>query len=365
MTKKSKIIITILGTVCCLILGCLCFLKTQLNKVNYIDSSFDLIPEEDLEEENIGNILNDYSTLTDNKNIITIQKDNPIYDGIVNILLVGVDRQGTKGYGRSDCMMILTMNTNTKEIKLASLLRDNYVSIPGYSFNKMNASYAYGGPDLLMETIKENFGISLDKYIYVDFNEFSNIIDALGGVDIKLTEKEYKNMYNTAGESKIYHLNGEDALKYVRIRKIDSDFGRTTRQRNVLSALYESFKNKSTTELVEIATSLLPYINTNLTQSELLELLYTGIAIKPNNIQQMMVPVEGTYKFDTTSSGASIIALDLEENARLLQEYIFGESEIKESVNITEETNNIYNTTPITSFQVEMPRRTAFCSLSR
>lgn len=363
MNKKTKIIIAVLGTVGCLVLGGLIFIQAQLNRVNYIDSTFDLIPESDLDDEAIGETLTDYTTLTNNENIVTITKDNPIYKGIVNILLVGVDRQGTNGYGRSDCMMILSLDTNTKEIKLASMLRDNYVSIPGYSKNKMNAAYAFGGPDLLMDTVKENFGISLDKYIYVDFEQFSDIIDALGGVDIELTEKEYKYMYNTEGEAKSYHLNGSDALGYVRIRYIDSDFGRTQRQRNVLSALYTSMKDKSTTDLVSIASSLLPYINTNLSESELLELLYTGISIKPDNIQQMMIPAENTYTFDRTSSGASIIALDIEENAKLLQEYIFGESTVKESVDISATTDDAYNESIV--YQVVLPNRTPFSCKSR
>ena len=306
--------------------------NSYMNKINYIDKKFEYLTEEELKSElDIGEVEDPYEVLDSTESKI----DFEFKEGITNILLIGADRQGTNGYGRSDCIMIATLDTNEKTIKLSSVLRDCYVEIPGYNNNKINASYAFGGPDLLMETLEINLGIKLDKYIYVDFEDFKNVIKVLGGAKIELTEKETEKVFGERKEAGKYSLNSKECLNYVRIRKIDSDFGRTNRQRTLMTALYNKFRDKSVTELISICTEILPYVNTNLTKTEILDLLQTTISVGNLDIQQHVVPADGTYKFATTSSGASIISLDFVENSKLLHQFIYNEEITSE--NITQE----------------------------
>lgn len=332
MTLAQKII-----SICVLIIVVvsailLIVVNSYMNRINYIDKKFEYLTEEELKSElDIGEVEDPYEVLDSTESKV----DFEFKEGITNILLIGADRQGTNGYGRSDCIMIATLDTNNKTIKLSSVLRDCYVQIPEYNDNKINASYAFGGPDLLIETLEVNLGIKLDKYIYVDFDDFKNVIEVLGGADIELTEKETEKVFGSRKEAGKYHLDAKECLNYVRIRKIDSDFGRTSRQRTLMTALYEEFKNKPMTELISTCTEVLPYINTNLTKTEILDLLQTAASIGNLEIQQHVVPADGTYKFATTSSGASIISLDFTENSKLLYQFIYNK-EMEESTEVTE-----------------------------
>jgi LCP family protein required for cell wall assembly len=331
MSLITKIISIIVGIIFISSIILVFVINSYMNKINYIEDKFEYITDETLKEElDIGTIIEDSMDATSEEisteeSTTTELPEFEFKEGITNILLIGADRQGTNGYGRSDSCIILSLDTNNKTIKMASILRDSYVSIPGYNKNKINASYAFGGPDLLIETIEANFGIKLDKYIYVDFEEFKNIIDALDGVDINLTEKETSKVFGETKPAGKYHLNGEEALLYARIRKIDSDFVRTSRQRTLLMSLYEEYKSKSISEAIIIATDLLPYINTNLTKSEIIDLISTAVKIGDLEILQHTLPANNTYRSGYTDKGAWIIDMDLQKNSELLYEFIYGE----------------------------------------
>lgn len=188
------------------------------------------------------------STLTD----VKVDDNLTFNKNVINILLVGSDHGAIKGdHGRSDSIMIATVNFKTKELKLTSLMRDMYVEIPGHGHNKLNAAYAFGGVELLYQTIAKNFGIKIDKYCVVDFSTFEKVINKVGGVEISLEEKEakYLNTTNYISKKKYRNvkvgkqtLNGNQALGYARVRYVvskkygDGDFGRTGRQRAVLQA---------------------------------------------------------------------------------------------------------------------------------
>jgi len=186
---------------------------------------------------------------------------------IFNILLIGTDNREINGRGRSDSMIICSINKDTKEIYLTSILRDCYLSIPGYGNNRINASYAYGGTQLLIDTIKENFKINIDRYVKVDFFSFMKIVDCIGGIDIELSSDEIKvlNDYlwdKQAGDkittgAGIYHLNGNQTLAYSRNRYTGhSDFARTNRQRKVLMAIKDKTKDLSIIELNSLFNEL-------------------------------------------------------------------------------------------------------------
>lgn len=343
LSLSKKIIYSCVLAVVIVSVALVCTVNAYMDRINFIDEKFEYITDESLQEElDVGELVSFDEPDTKNSTEDTSYYEEIVSkytqesteevtlpefefkEGITNILLIGADRQGTNGYGRSDTIMILTLDTNEKTIKLSSVLRDCYVTIPGYSQNKINASYAFGGPDLLIETLEANFGIKLDKYVYIDFEDFTNIIETLGGVDMELTAKETSVIWGFS-EAGIYHLNSKEALHYVRIRKIDSDFGRTDRQRKLMMSIYNEFKAKPLTELVPIATEIFQYVNTNMTKTEILDLLSTAVTLGDLEIKTQAIPEDKTYVFGRTSAGASIIVVDFEQNSKILYEFIYGE----------------------------------------
>ena len=246
-----------------------------------------------------------------------------VTEGITNILLVGVDGDNIDRGNRSDAMIILTIDSNNNDIRLTSLARDTYVNIPGHSTEKLTHAYAYDGPSLLIQTIKENFGISIDKYAAVNFNSFINIIDELGGVQIDISEAEVSQIegINEAGSQV---LTGEQALAYSRIRYIDSAYQRDNRQRTVLQALYNKLTNVSNDELLDIANTLFRYTKTNMTPMEIISVGTQAIKIKDTDFDQLEFPLEG-HRNDTIISNEKgwVIEWEDEYNKKALNDFIF------------------------------------------
>lgn len=218
-------------------------------------------------------------------------------DGITNILLLGTDGRKDESAFRTDSMIILTIDNNNKNIKLTSLARDTYVDIPGKDKGKLNTAYFWGKEDLLFETIENEFGIGLDKYVIVDFTSLMDIIYALDGVEINVKESELKEVNKyipecykfcknpNKGEMKLIEksgkqtLNGYQALSYSRIRKNDSAINRDERQRKVIYAIVKKYQNTSFTKYPELIDAITPYVTTNLTSGEITSLAYTGYNI--------------------------------------------------------------------------------------
>lgn len=219
---------------------------------------------------------------------------------IINILLVGQDRRPGEGRQRSDSMMMVTFNTKKNTITLTSLMRDSYVQIPGYKNNKLNAAYAFGGFKLLNKTLKINFGIFVDGNVEVDFNGFKEIIDYLGGVEIKLTQKEADYLNENYGfklSAGTQVLNGAQALGYSRIRKIDTDYRRTERQRTVLISLLNRYKDKPVSEMLAILNHILPKITTDMSNGEILGLAGQLLPmLSTAQVNTFQIPVNGTFK---------------------------------------------------------------------
>lgn len=201
---------------------------------------------------------------------------------IINILLVGSDARPGQGRTRADAILLLSINKKTGNITLFSFMRDLYVQIPGYSDNRINAAYYYGGPKLLNKTLQKNFGITVHGNVCVGFSQFKQIVDILGGVEIELTKAEatYLNQKGagplSAGKQK---LRGSQALNYCRIRKLagESDLERTQRQRNLLSAVAEMVRGSSIVELWKIIEEVLPHVYTDMDKSEMLQYATEGL----------------------------------------------------------------------------------------
>ena len=263
-------------------------------------------------------------------------------DGVVNILLIGNDSRKNGEDGRSDAMILLSVSSKTKKIYMTSLLRDMYVDIPGHDGNRLNAAYSYGGPELLMETIRQNFGLPVNRYMLVNFGAFVNLVDEVGGIDLELSNDEviwvnnYLVEYNILTEnpqgtfeldpnlSGMVHLNGPQALAYTRNRFLGTDFGRTERQRKVLTAVIGKLPSAALTNMGGLIDGLMPNLTTNLTRGECFRLSLMAGKLISYEIVSDSIPQPGTYK-DVTIRKMQVLEVDFEENIRYLKEKLYGE----------------------------------------
>ena len=256
-------------------------------------------------------------------------------DGIVNIMLIGQDRRPGEGRARSDSMILCTINKEAKTLTFTSFLRDLYVQIPGYRDNRINASYAIGGMKLLDATVEKNFGVHIDGNVEIDFAGFYKAIDSMGGLEMELTGDEawYLNKrgnwdYNdaTAGtwnlKKGVNLLTGEQLFAYSRIRDLDSDFGRTNRQRKVLSTLLESVKDMNIKELNKLLELMLPLVTTDLGNSDIMGYAMAMFPmISDMKVNSVQIPADGTYQF-AMIDGMSVLVPDLDENREVLKKAI-------------------------------------------
>lgn len=319
----------------------------MLSSINYIDDDQIQYKETDITDE----------TPAATKTPVPMEEtEEPVEsDRVVNILLIGEENVYGDSIGRSDSMMIATINGKEKSLKLTSLMRDIYISIPGYLPNKLNAAYNNGGGKLLTETVEQNFGIPIDGYVTVNFQGLEDIINILGGVEITLTEAEayYLNTTNYISKPEYRNVregtqivNGNQAVGYCRVRYRSAsngeanDFGRTYRQRAVLNALFDSYKNKSVTEMLDIANELIPYVSTNMKKAKLLDYISMAASLGTTELEQLRIPVDGTYLGKDVPCGHSIgdaLTIDYEENIRIMKEFIYG-TDAPDSSTVTDAT---------------------------
>ena len=263
------------------------------------------------------------------------QNTSPLEKGehVINIMLVGQDRRPGEGRQRSDSMILVTINKSKGTITLTSFMRDQYVLIPGYKPNKLNAAYALGGFSLMNETLAVNFGVLVDGNVEVDFDGFKDVIDLLGGVEITLTQAEADHLNEeyqyTLTPGKQY-LNGEQALSYSRIRKIDTDYQRAKRQRTVLLSLLNRYKEKPVAEMLALLDDILPMVTTNMTNAEIISLATEVLPmLSSSRIDTLRIPVDGTFDQGDVQVRPGLknwfqYNIDFEANRKLLQQ-IFAE----------------------------------------
>lgn len=282
-------------------------------------------------------------------------------DNVVNILMIGVDTRSTSlddGLQHGDVQIILSVNKDTGDVKLTSLMRDLYVTLPGYkNKNRINVAYAYGGGALAMRTVNRLLDMNIEHYVVINFYGLASIIDAIGGVDIDLTRKEASaiNTYlhkhppkydNTDGSARValekkdgvQHLDGIQAVMYARVRSIDNDFERTARQRHLLELLLQKvMQDMSVDKLLSLMDVCLPYVKTNMSAMDMFSLA-TGVLNSDiiaraqageSLLTQMRVPMDETWKYYTTEGGSSVIAFRntkrLNENVEGVHNFIYGD----------------------------------------
>jgi LCP family protein required for cell wall assembly len=256
-----------------------------------------------------------------------------ISEKIFNIMLIGVDSREDTFDGRSDSMILVHVNPETKKIITTSFLRDMYVNIPGRGGNRLNAAYVYGGTDLLFDTISDNFGIEIEDYVTLNFWLVMDIIDDLGGVDIEITaeEIEYMNQYMaehnritnkpegtdylSAQDAGMRHLNGNQALSYARIRYIGTDFARASRQRQIISICIDKLKHMDVKEINTLLEKYLPTVQTNLTEQDATTLLFMSLGLGKYTKESYVIPMDETWEYSTIN-GMSVIEVDCKANGQ-------------------------------------------------
>lgn len=362
LSTSKKALIIGLSVLLVVVIGCGLFVNYLLDLINYQRADSDYfktvsaaedLPEEEaineklaaMDEAELASTLEATPEELEmwNSQIKDITSDCstyevPISEDVYNILLIGTDNRDEGGVGRSDAMILVSLNQKSKTIYLTSFLRDCYVHIPGYGNTRLNHAFAYGGPDLLMETLEENFKVHVDKYVYVDFYSFMDVIDVLGGVWIYVTDEEMEitndyiwSMNKLMGEewSEDYLwssgwklLNGKQALCYARNRYTGNDYERTQRQRNIINQIINGCMESSPSTLVSLAQVILPQITTDMEKSQILNYAANIGAYLDYDIEQQQIPASGTYS-GATISGMSVISLDLDDNIEYLQSTIY------------------------------------------
>lgn len=288
-------------------------------------------------------------------------------DNVVNILLIGIDSRGTDVKQetkdqKGDVQIVVSINKDDGSIKMTSILRDLYVTIPGYkSKNRINVSYSRGGGQLAMRTVNNLLELNIQHYVVINFYGLASIIDSLGGIDIELTKQEAsainsyikKNLkkggYDNQGKDYerqdlqkidgVQHLDGIQAVMYARLRSIDNDFERSNRQRHLLELLLGKVLEggMDMNKLLGLLEVCLPYAETNMSAWDMVDLamgvlssdILTRLESGESLLEQNRVPMDETWKYYTTEGGASVVAFRnttrQKENVRGIHEFIYGE----------------------------------------
>lgn len=319
-------------------IGLIASVKIYLGR---LDRSFDTEVKKEIDE---VDDLNEFEEMNpDNVKWSQYYENAKQVSGVVNILLVGEEAINDGGSrGRTDSIMIATINTRIKALKLTSIMRDTYVQIPGgYKDNKVNAAYHIGGIPLLKDTIEANFDVKIDGSVLVNFDGFEQIIDKLGGVEITLTESEAKYLRTTNYISKKENrnvvegkqtLNGNQALGYARIRYratadgTRDDFGRTSRHRILLTAIFDKYKTKNFAQLATIAYDILPLVTTDISDADIINYLSTVVTMGTTELETFRIPTDDGY-YGAKIRGMSVLVPDLNANRSSLHNFIFAEAE--------------------------------------
>ena len=311
---------------------------------------------------------------TIDRGVLELNKHLP--DNVVNILLVGIDTRSTeldKGEQHGDVQIILSINLDDGSVKLTSVMRDLYVTIPGYkSKNRINVAYHFGqsnqklngsGGQLAMRTINRNFQMNIEYYATINFYGLASVVDSLGGIDVELSKEEaaainsylrqHPPAYDNQGKDYVrtdleqidgvHHLDGVQAVMYARTRHVSggsNDYERTERQRKLLELLLEKIlQDMSVDKLMNLLENTLPYVTTNMNVTEIfnlaLKLLQSGIITRAKNgetlMEQFRIPMDGTSKYSTVkgSGGSSMSVVEftsggLQKNVEALHKFIYG-----------------------------------------
>lgn len=262
-------------------------------------------------------------------------------EGMINIILLGIDARPRQLTGRSDCMILCSVDTNKKTIKMISFMRDMYVNIPNHAANRLNTAFYYEGPELLKETLKKNFGVTFDHYIAVNYSILADLIDQLGGLEINVEDDFFMDRINAVIKMDnkelgneiesglveapgVQILNGQQAQAYARFRygaKSGGDFGRTGRQREVIMKIFEKVVELPATSMIGLAVANLDNVSTDLTLPDLVKLAPTVLALKDAEFEELRVPGDGEFQSQTVN-GMSVLVPDTNRIVKSIKAFL-------------------------------------------
>lgn len=336
--RKRKLILFIVEVLVILILLAALFVIIKLNKLNNTG---------DLDEDKL--------------NINIDAKTQELLDGYTNIALFGIDNRSTGKYesGNSDCIMIASINNDTKEVRLVSVYRDSFLAVDDDDdLRKLNAAYAKGGPTGAVAALNKNLDLDIKEYVAVDFNAVMEVVDALGGIELDITSKEAETMKIYINEMNevmgtngtavsgpgLQTVNGIQALAYCRDRYSGGDdYGRTERQRTVISKIVEKAKAASLPTLNKVIDELFPDISTSLSSSEILGL---AASIKDYELADTQGwPFQLTTERMGGKLGDVVVPTDLETNVNLLHQYLFDVEDYETTQTVKNISKSVINET--------------------
>lgn len=304
----KKIILSVIAIILVLVVIVVAMLEGALGRINYDDK-----------------IENQYVSSSQ-------LKSSPL---VKNILLLGVDARSNEEdeTSRADSMMLVSVDMKHRCIKMVSFLRDTWVYIPSHDGEqRLNAACTYGGYSGVVDTIEYNFGVDIDGYVVADFEMFKVLVDSIGGVEVDVTEKEAKEVTShpkrygdVVLESGKNKLTGKQALAYCRIRKIDTDFMRAKRQRTVMQSIISGMKNSNLFTLYGMAYKSAPYIETDLTKTQLKTLALSAATCLSGEMVETRVPFDNTWEY-ANKNGASVITINVDDNKQDLIDFIYNKS---------------------------------------
>lgn len=223
---------------------------------------------------------------------------------VINIAVFGLDQEDDGLGTRSDAMKILSLDLNENLAKIGSIQRDTLIYIPKeiQDFDKLNHAYAYGGAKLALQTLNYNFDLDLTRYVAFNFNAVEQMVDAVGGVEVNVEDFEVEYSDGQLKESGVQTLTGAQALSYMRIRKADSDYVRMERQTTVMKGIFSKLKECSYPQLIDLLNQMIPFIETNLSKSEIINLGLQALTINLTNIEQYQIPLRGHQEINQSVS---------------------------------------------------------------
>lgn len=372
LPKGGRAAVVALGIVVLLAVAAFLYVNGKLDLLRYNDGSVSEMGEIGAEEDQDL----DGTGLTHTEADMAVPEGSPFADeDVLNILLVGTDERteavndadafthlnqldGTEDTtefsddARADSMILVSMDIKDHVIRLVSIERGTGVPIllDGYEdqYDWITHTFRYGGPKLTMKTVEECFNIEVDHFVRVNFNSFVQIVNAVGGVDIDITEMEAKALnWEVPSNSMLIvnhvdpgpnHFDGYTALQYARLRKIDNDWKRVERQRTVIEAVLDQVKNASVMELDNLLNTVLPLIQTNFTKTEIAALLVQLPGFLGCDVQQMSLPLQGTYGVRTGMDNRLMYDPDWVVNIKALQDFLYNDKTAEEVIAATPET---------------------------
>jgi len=355
LRRTLMIVGIVLGVIAVLWAAVYLVVNSYLGKINYDDGRQDessvsddadvpVLPEEDEKSDAPDSAQDVIDQATNQIEENLSQEDLAVRntEELTNILLIGSDTRQSGTAGRSDTMMLLTIDREREIVALTSLMRDMYVYVPDHGNMRINAAYAYGGAQLLIDTIEANFKIEIDNYAAIDFYAFVEAIDAIGGVTMDISYDEFYGVnlaiekYNkiigdpyddglltTSGEDIL--LTGKQALGYARNRHFPmGDFDRTAHQRKLVEALFARAKSADLSELDALLDAVLPGVTTDMSQVEILSWMVLAPSILQYEFSTYRIPIDGAYG-EIVLGGADMLSVDFEKNIAELHRIIYGE----------------------------------------